>query len=376
MPRDNVLRWLAVALLLGLAAAAIVAGLDRGPGPAGWPGDENFGYRPDPQGVERFLAELPQPLFRDAGAETVREAKGVDTFLYRSAVRAHLARYGKPWVCERQGIGDCVSWGWAHGVWIAQAVDWETGRLAEPPSFPSTEAIYGGSRVEARGRSGDGSSPVGGYSDGSYGAAAARFVRDWGVVYREKFDRYDLSAYSANRAKDWGAYGCGGQGDGGKLDAIAKKHPAAHVALVTTWAEAAAAIEAGFPVPVASMQGFASTTDAQGYAAASGQWAHQMCFVAVRYQKNGSPSDALLCLNSWGPKWITYRGKFPADQPDGSFWVTRPVVESMLRAKDSFAVGSVAGFGWRDLHNGNWLTPAPPETIADWFSPHTFTLTP
>jgi hypothetical protein len=372
MPRANALRWLAVALLLGLAAAAIVAGLGRGPGPAGWPGDENFGYRPDPQGVERFLAELPQPLFRDAGAETVREAKGVDTFLYRSAVRAHLARYGKPWVCERQGIGDCVSWGWAHGVWIAQAVDWETGRLAEPPSFPSTEAIYGGSRVEARNKA----EGTGGWSDGSYGAAAARWVRDWGVIYREKFERYDLTNYSADRAKQWGNYGCGGQGDGGKLDAIAKKHPAAHVALVTTWAEAAAAIEAGFPVPVASMQGFASTTNAQGYAAASGQWAHQMCFVAVRYQANGSPSDALLCLNSWGPRWITYRGKFPADQPDGSFWVTRPVVESMLRAKDSFAVGSVSGFGWRDLHNGNWLTPAPPETIADWFAPHTFTLAP
>jgi hypothetical protein len=376
MPRANALRWLAVALLLGLAAAAIVAGLDRGPGPAGWPGDENYGYRPDPQGVELFLAELPEPLFRQAGAETVREAKGVDTFLYRSAVRAHQARYGKPWVCERQGIGDCVSWGWAHGVWIAQAVDWETGRLAEPPAFPSTEAIYGGSRVEARGKSGDGSSPVGGWSDGSYGAAAARWVRDWGVVYREKFDRYDLTNYSANRAKDWGAYGCGGQGDGGKADAIAKKHPAQHIAMVSTWAEAAAAIEAGFPIPVASMQGFASQTDAQGYAAASGQWAHQMCFVAVRYQKNGSPSDALLCLNSWGPKWLTYRGRFPADQPDGSFWVTRSVVESMLRAKDSFAVGSVAGFGWRDLHNGNWLAPAPPETIADSFAPYTFTLAP
>jgi len=376
MPRDNALRWLAVALLLGLAAAAIVAGLDRGPGPSAWPGDENFGYRPDPQGVEAFLAELPEPLFRQAGAETVREAKGVDTFLYRAANRAHVARYGKPWIVERQGIGDCVSWGWSHGVYVAQAVDWETGRLSEPPLFPSTEAIYGGSRVEARGRSGDGSSPVGGYSDGSFGAAAARFVRDWGVVYREKFDRYDLSAYSANRAKEWGAYGCGGQGDGGKLDAIAKRHPAQHVAMVTTWAEAAAAIEAGFPIPVASMQGFASVTDQQGYAAASGQWAHEMCFIAVRYQKNGSPSDALLCLNSWGPKWITYRGKFPPDQPDGSFWVTRPVVESMLRQKDSFAVGSVAGFGWRDLHNGNWLTPAPPETIADLFAPFTFTLSP
>ena len=357
-------RILAVALLLGVAVAALLAGLGRRPQPVGFLEDENFGYRPDPQGVEAFLAELPQPLFRQAGADTVAQAKGVDTFLYRAAQKAHVARYGKPWIVERQGIGDCVSWGWAHGIWIAQAIDWETGRLAEPPAFPSTEAVYGGSRVEARGRSGDGASPVGGWSDGSYGAAAARWVRDWGVIYREETGGHDLRNYSPDRAKQWGAYGNGGQGDKGKLDTLAKKHPATHVALVTTWAEAAAGIEAGFPIPVASMQGFASVTDQHGYAAASGQWAHQMVFVAVRYAKNGSPSDALLCLNSWGPKWITYRGKFPADQPEGSFWVARPIVERMLAAKDSFAVGSVAGFGWRDLHNGNWLSPAPPESVA------------
>ena len=355
-------RLLAVVFLLGLTVAAVVAGLVHRPAP--WiKAEGQFGYRPDPEGVAAFLAELPQPLFRQAGEETIREAKGVDTFLYRSAYRAHQAVYGRPWVVERQGIGDCVSWGWAHGIWIAQCVDWETGRLATPPLFPSTEAIYGGSRVCARGKSGDGLSPVGGWSDGSYGAAAARWVRDWGVVYREEVAGHDLRNYSADRAKAWGAYGCGGQGDKGKLDAIAKRHPAQHVALVTTWAEAAAAIEAGFTVPVASMQGFASKRDANGYAAASGQWAHEMCFVSVRYQKNGSPSDALLCLNSWGPNWIS-GPKWPPDQPDGSFWVTRSTVESMLRAKDSFAVGSVAGFGWRDLHNGNWLTPAPPKSIA------------
>jgi hypothetical protein len=83
-----------------------------------------------------------------------------------------------------------------------------------------------------------------------------------------------------------------------------------------------------------------------------------MVFVAVRYQRNGSPSDALLCLNSWGPNWIT-GPKWPADMPDGSFWVERRVVERMLAQEDSFAVGSISGFGWRDLHHGNWLTPAP-----------------
>ncbi|NBW86816.1 MAG: hypothetical protein EBR23_08335, partial [Planctomycetia bacterium] len=123
---SKAIRWLAVALLLGVALAFVV---NTGPRTVG--ADGQFGYLPDPEGVRRFLAELPQPLFRDAGAETVREAKGVDTFLYRAMLRAHQARYGKPFVVGRQGIGDCVSWGWMHGVYVSQSIDWETGRLAE-----------------------------------------------------------------------------------------------------------------------------------------------------------------------------------------------------------------------------------------------------
>jgi hypothetical protein len=343
------LRLLAFVLLLGVAAAYLIGGLRARP-PADWfglAGESDYGYRPDPEGVAEFLRELPEPMFRQAGADTISHAKGVDTFLYRSAYNAHQALYGRPWVVERQGIGDCVSWGWAHGVWIAQCVDWETGRLANPPPFPATEAIYGGSRVEARGRPEGG----GGWSDGSYGAAAARWVKGWGIVYREQFDRFDLSAYSADRAKQWGNWGCGGQGDGGRLDAIAKRHPAAHVAMVKTFDEAAAAIEAGFPIPVCSLVGFESVRDQHAYARASGQWAHCMCFVAVRYAKNGSPDDALLCLNSWGPRWIS-GPKWPADMPDGAFWVRRATVDRMLGSQpDSFAVGSVQGFGWRDLSN-------------------------
>ena len=85
-----------------------------------------------------------------AGAEAIRQARGVNTFLYRPLYRAHQARYGKPFIVGSQGIGDCVSWGWAHGIWISQSVDWELGRLPEPPLAPATESLYGGSRVEAR----------------------------------------------------------------------------------------------------------------------------------------------------------------------------------------------------------------------------------
>lgn len=326
-------------ILAGAAAAAWFSGF--------WKAEDHFGYTPNPAGVREFLAELDQPTFRGAAHEVIEGAKGRDTFLYRSAAKAHQALYGVPWTVGRQGIGDCVSWGWAHGVWIAQSVDWETGRLAKPPPFPLTESIYGGSRVEARGKDGSGRSPVGGYSDGSYGAAAARWVRDWGVIYRTS-----AADYSPDRAKQWGAYGNGGQGDGGKLDEAAKANPARYVALVTTWDEAAAAIESGYPVAVCSMQGFEMARGAGGYAEARGQWAHCMLFCAVRYAKNGSPEDGLFCLNSWGESAHT-GPVWPDDMPRGGFWVRRPVAERMLRGEDSFAVGGTR-FVYRDLDNHGW----------------------
>lgn len=350
MPRGEPNWRLAVGLAL-IAAAAYAIYFKPPPRP-----DGRFGYEPNPEGTAEFLRELDKPLFAQAGADVIRQAKKVDTFLYRSAQRAHESLYGKPWVVGRQGIGDCVSWGWAHGVWIALCVDWETGKIAEPPAMVATESIYGGSRVEARGRS------SGGYMDGSYGGAAAKWVRDWGATFRQAYGPedggHDLREYDSGRAKSWGNFGNGGSGDDGKFDKVAKRHPAKHVALVKTFEEAAAAIESGFPVPVCSGYGFSSTRDDQAFARRSGSWAHCMVFCAVRY----GDRPGLLCLNSWGPSWV--RGpKWPSDMPDGSFWVDAATVTGMLSGGDSFAVGSVDGFRWRDLHHGNWFQP-PVSTIA------------
>lgn len=167
-------------------------------------------------------------------------------------------------------VHNCVSWGWAHGADVHLAVLWKLGVSSEwKPA--ATEAIYGGSRVEAEGVS------FGGWSDGSYGGSAAKWVRDWGLLFRQPYEGVDLTKYSAQRAKQWGAYGNGGQGDNGKLDAVAKKHPVRHVALVTSFDEAAAAITSGYPVPVCSGQGFSKVRDQDGFARPSGSWAH--CFL-------------------------------------------------------------------------------------------------
>lgn len=319
-------------------------------------GPQKFGYTPDPEGTKEFLSELDKPLFAQAGEEVIKQAQGKDTFLYRAAYKAHLAVYGKPWAVGRQGIGDCVSWGFAHAVWMAQSVDWETGRLPNPPPFPATESLYGGSRVEARGKR------TAGYMDGSYGGAAAKWIRDWGIVYRERYPDHDLTEYSASRAKDWGNFGNGGENDNGRLDGIAKQHPARSVALVRSFQEAAAAIESGFPVAVCSGYSFSSTRDDQGFSPRTPQgWAHCMALISVRYDRPGC-----LCLNSWGPSWVS-GPKYPSDMPDGAFWIDARHIDGMLSGGDSFAVGGVEGFKWRDLHHGEWLSPAP-EFMAGLFS--------
>lgn len=331
-----------------------------------------MGYQPNPPATEQFLKTLEKPYIRDAGPELFNrrgppadnDPQGV--FLYRSLNRQWAKKYNKPWVVEQQKIGDCVSWGWAHAVAIHLAILCDLGHSAEF-DFPSTEAIYGGSRVEARNLNGDGLSAQSGYCTkcyppqfckcGSNGSYAARFIRDFGIVWRREYPFADLRVYTESRAREYGAYGCGGRNDRGRADQAAKAFPVRTVALVRTFEEAAAAIRSGYPIPVCSSQGFRSERDSQGFSAPSGSWGHCMCFIGVRTDRAG-----LLCLNSWGPNWI--KGpKFPADQPDGSFWVDKKTVEFMLanpfqgRANpDSFAVSGLDGFPFQELNNGDWVS--------------------
>jgi len=248
-------------------------------------------------------------------------------------------------IANGYGVHNCVSWAFGHGADIHLAVMYTLGDTAEwKPA--ATEAIYGGSRVEARGRK------TGGYVDGSYGGAAARWLVNWGALFRLPYQTpnglIDLTQYSASRAKDWGNYGCGGKDDNGYLDAQAKRHPIRDVTLVKTFREAAAAIQSGYPVAVCSNQGFSKTRDEQGFARPVGSWAHAMCFIGVRFDRPG-----LLCLNSWS-NWNS-GPKYPADMPDGSFWVDAKVCDSMLGRGDSFAISGYDGFPYRELRHDQWV---------------------
>lgn len=305
-----------------------------------------FGYKPNPDATRDFVATLKRPTFTQAAPAVVQNATERNAFLYRALQRVHRAKYGRDWIVGTQKIGDCVSWGWGHGADVHLAVMWALGDITIAEWRPAaTEAIYGGSRVEARGRS----YYAGG--DGSYGGAAARWVREWGIVFRQPYPELgiDLTTYDGGRARSWGAYGCGGPGDNGRLDSLAKQHPIRNVALVRSFREAAAALQSGYPVPVCSGQGFHEIRDRDGFSRPSGSWSHCMCFVGVRF----GDRPGLLCLNSWGPRWIS-GPKWPEDMPDGSFWVDASVCDRMLSLGDSFAISGYDGFPLRTLRHGDW----------------------
>lgn len=173
-----------------------------------------------------------------------------------------------------------------------------------------------------------------------------------GVLFRQDYQDLgvNLTVYSSSLAKNWGNYGCGGQGDNGKADKVASEHAVMDVALVTNFDDAAAAIQSGYPVPVCSGQGFSRQRDSDGFARPQGSWSHAMCFIGVRYQ----PRKGLLCLNSWGTNWIS-GGKYPEDMPDGSFWVDESTANRMLSGRDSFAVSGVKGFPYRKINHTDWL---------------------
>jgi hypothetical protein len=332
-----------------------------------------MGYEPNPQANAEFLESLgPDALFRDAAPglfadppplPKAREENREGVFLYRFLRNAYATKYGVDWVVDQQLIGDCVGWGNKHGVDHATAIQYVLGMIADwKPVDPTS--IYGLSRVEARDYPGDGKKPYAGYRDGSSGSYAAKGLLKFGCLFLREEYPFGTLTYSKDRARDWGAYGCGGKNDNGRADEICREHPIQKAALVKTFPEAVKAIESGYPVVVCSQIGFGDelpvTRDAQGFLRERSTWGHCMCFVGVRYDR-----PALLCLNSWGPKWVV-GPKFPSDQPEGSFWIEQKTVEKMLRnptrygdLPDSFALSAVEGFPFRPISNSDWVQLRP-----------------
>jgi hypothetical protein len=298
------------------------------------------GWFKDDRAVDNLLKKLPIPLFGEILKDT---GQGKDIFLWKA--EEQLNNKIRP--PHKQQFGDCVS----HS--LGAAIDdlryiriaWNN-LLSESFVETSTEAIYGGSRIEiGKGQCGD--------QDGSTGAWAIDWVLHYGVLPRLKYDQYDLTQYDPKLAKEWGQTGLPKE-----LEDEAKHYPVKTASLITGgYNQARDAIGgAKCPIIVCSNQGFSLSKDSMGFCTPHGVWAHCMYFRGVSDNAN---RPGLVCQQSWGPNLpsgsndIILPSGLQLTLPQGAFFVDAEVVDHMLAAGDSYVISDMIGYRYKsdDIFN-------------------------
>lgn len=292
--------------------------------------DHAFGYLPDPAGAEAFVATLPHPTMASAAPGfTADEHREV--MLYPALLKCLPG-----WKRGSQGnVGSCVGWAASLAVDVVASCDVVYRQEPELVKARTIEAsLYGFSRVEARGQK----TNTGG--DGSTGFHAAKAIRDFGALHYgiDYGGTIIPEADKQSRDREWGRNGVPDQ-----LEPFAKLRRCSETTLATSFAEAAAAIQNGYPVVVCSGQGFEMVRDSAGFATPSGTWWHAMVFAGVRFANR----PGLLCFNSWGDsntRGQHYPPNIPTAVANCSFWVDAKVADRMLAGRDSYVYAGYSGF--------------------------------
>lgn len=279
--------------------------------------------------------DLPDEVTQVITADGVKPVGAVGLKSWDGKAVVNLGRYmdkvhgtGK-WTLNQGQCGSCV----AFGATIASDILIAVGIVEhgdDKPGRVDPMTIYGGSRVQI------GRGQIGG--QGSVGAWAAKWLRDYGALIQKKYGGVDLTTYSPSECcSTYGRRGCPEA-----LFAEARKHPVKEFSQAKTRQDVGDSIANGYPVTVASNQGFSKVRDQTGKSHAQGSWGHQMCIIGVR-------EDAALVINSWGDDWNS--GPLVDDQPPGSFWADWDiVVNRMLSAGDSFSLSGINGWESKGLN--------------------------
>jgi hypothetical protein len=303
-----------------------------------------FGWINRPDLVETVVTNLPHPTFAQAAPDLRDTGEGMDVFFWEYETPALIGKQMAD-LCETayqwaQAIGDCVSWGCAQAVQDLLLLQKVQGWLDVFDALVATEPIYGGSRCEIGGWWND-------YSDGSIGAYAAKWVSQkegkGGIILRKKHGNIDLTNYSGQRAKEYGAKGCPDA-----LEPDARLHAISDVTTCRTWEEVRAAVANLKPVSIASDAGFTMKRSANGFCRRSGSWMHQMKIRGVGVAKGNQPFAVI--GNNWGDylgsdnNVITLESGKQVTLPPGHFAVVPEDVTYIARQGDTFAYAGADGW--------------------------------
>jgi len=289
-----------------------------------------FGYDPDRAGSEAFIASLARPTLAQAGPDL--QAAKHDVSLSRLLIQTV-----PDWKRGSQPIGSCTGWGGGLAVDMLAVCDILLRKESETWGGRCIEgALYGASRVEARGLS------VNRNGDGSTGWHIAKALRDFGTLHYgqdyggTKFDK----PLTGTQEREFGRNGLPSA-----LEPFAAQHKVAEVTLVKSFEDCAKAISNGYPCYLCSMRGFSMTfkRDAKyggGWLTPMGTWAHCMMGCDLRWDR-----PAIKVPNSWGD---CYDGPVDEAAPKAfqrsAGWVDAKVIDSMCAGEDCYAVAGFAGF--------------------------------
>jgi hypothetical protein len=307
---------IALLALLGLLAAGLLL-LPVSPESV-----NRFGWVRDEAAANAFAASLPQADFRLTPAFRQSVDDDGDVYLWEAA---RFATGGHIPARNQGNVGACVGFGTAAAIEYLQCQritdgESETFRALAP------EIIYAGSRVEIGGGRIRG--------DGSVGAWAAKFVREYGTLPRDRYPHLDLSRYSEKLCRKLGQIGVPDP-----LEPRCREHPVRSVTRIGSFEECRAALRNGYPMIVCSDRGFDPRRDADGFCKPQGIWMHCMAIVGVR----GGDRPGAFLLNSWGAN--AHAGpRGHGDPPEGGFWADADVVDAMLRQGDSWGFSHYEGF--------------------------------
>lgn len=284
------------------------------------------GWRPD------IAAEEVPKAIEAHGLRPVASYFGAigETEVDRVDLTAHLkAVWGEYWYLNQGECGSCVAFGAALACDVLTALEIVANRRRKPRWRTDPMSIYWGSRVEI------GRGQIRG--QGSVGVWAAEYLQKFGALEQRKYPSIDLRKYNPSLC-------CGPNASRGvpdDLEPIARNHPVRAFAQVKSFAEAVTALANGFPVTIASRQGFSMRLNAEGFGSTSGSWNHQQCVVGFEL----TPKPCLWIANSWGP---CYSGGPPGWCP-AVMKVRQSTAEYMLADGDSWALSSFETFAPKEL---------------------------
>lgn len=238
-------------------------------------------------------------------------------------------------------VHNCVSFGAKNALEKLECIEIVQGGEREEfhPIFPPF--FYGTGRVFV------GKAELGPNEDGSSGSWMAAAVMKYGAL---RSDEAGVPTYSGQVARKWGYK----PGPPANFVDVAKTFLVKSAARLRSFDEVVAAIANGYPVTIASNQGFNMMPSSTGFHEPGREpWPHQMCIIGAD-TKYKTPYGII--ENNWGDSHGRLKDFDDMhDLPIGCLRVRAEIIDRMVKSGEAFAYSAFSGFPSKD---DGWLDEA------------------